>query len=89
MYQISEDHLRYLRTSRGLQGAVRPGREPLLRVPLLVRGRGRVRLHYTLLEPPQFDKVYGRYTRVPEIRTNLPGYVGDEMLAKAKRFAPS
>ena len=42
---------------------------------------------YTCLEPSEFGKVYGRYTEVPRLVSNIPGYVGDELVAAAERFA--
>jgi hypothetical protein len=42
---------------------------------------------YTCLEPSEFDKVYGRYTNVPELVTNIPGYVPERLLEAARRFA--
>jgi hypothetical protein len=42
---------------------------------------------YTCLEPSQFDKVYGRYTDVPKLVSNVPGYVSEELLEAASRFA--
>ena len=41
---------------------------------------------YTLLEPPQFDAVYGSRTRVETIRTNLPGYVEESLPRVAARL---
>ena len=42
---------------------------------------------YTCLEPDQFDQVYGRYTRVPQLVSTLTGYVSDHLLDAAGRFA--
>jgi hypothetical protein len=42
---------------------------------------------FTCLEPEQVPAVYGRYTRVPRVETNVPGYVSDTLIAAAKRFA--
>ena len=42
---------------------------------------------YTCLEPPEFDKVYGHYTNVPKLVSNVPGYVSDDLLEAARRFA--
>jgi Glycosyl transferases group 1 len=41
---------------------------------------------YTCLEPSEFDAVYGSRTRVPTIRTNIPGYVDEALTAAADRF---
>jgi hypothetical protein len=43
---------------------------------------------YTCLEPSEYDKVWRKYTSVPELKTTLPSYVDDERLVgAAKRFA--
>lgn len=41
---------------------------------------------YTCLEPSEFDKVYGRYTRVRKLVSNVPGYVPDHLLEVGRRF---
>lgn len=35
---------------------------------------------FTLLEPPEFDKVYGAYTEVPKLVSHLPGYVSESAI---------
>ena len=42
---------------------------------------------YTCLEPSEFGKVYGRYTSVPKLVSNIPGYVSEDLLEAAERFA--
>jgi hypothetical protein len=42
---------------------------------------------YTCLEPSEFDKVYGRYTGVPTLVSNLPGYVSGAILEAGRRFS--
>ena len=42
---------------------------------------------FTCLEPSEFDKVYRRYTRVPKLVSHLPGYVSEQMIDAAGRFA--
>jgi hypothetical protein len=41
---------------------------------------------YTLLEPSEFGKVYGRYTNVPKVVSTIPGYVSDELVDAGRRF---
>jgi hypothetical protein len=41
---------------------------------------------YTCLEPSEFDKVYGRYTGVPKLVSNVPGYVPAELPEIGRRF---
>lgn len=42
---------------------------------------------YTCLEPSEFPKVYGRYTSVPKLVTNVPGYVPDRLPEMGRRFS--
>jgi len=42
---------------------------------------------YTLLGPPEAERVYGRGTRRPRLFTTIPGFVSDELRDKARRFA--
>ena len=42
---------------------------------------------FTCLEPSEFGKVYGRYTRVPRLVSHLPGYASQTMIEAAERFA--
>jgi len=89
LYSMTEDHLEWLRTSRGHK-------------VVFVQDEFRYCGHrfwfldeigcetlYTCLEPPEFDKVYGSHTRVPRIRTNLPGYVSEQMVADGDRLGMS
>lgn len=41
---------------------------------------------YTCLEPSEFSKVYGAYTEVPKLVSNLPGYVSEGLLETGQRF---
>jgi len=41
---------------------------------------------YTCLEPSEFAKVYGRYTRVPKLVSNVPGYVSDQLVDVGRRL---
>jgi hypothetical protein len=41
---------------------------------------------YTCLEPSEFGKVYGRYTKVPKLVSNFPGYVPDGLVELAKEL---
>jgi len=42
---------------------------------------------FTCLEEAEFDKVYRRYTDVPTLVSNYPGYASEEMVSAAERFA--
>lgn len=41
---------------------------------------------YTCLEPSEFDKVYRRYTNVPKLVSNVPGYVPEHLAEVGGRF---
>jgi hypothetical protein len=42
---------------------------------------------YTLLAPAYFQDVYQKYTNVPKLVTTLTGYVSDDLIEKARKFA--
>ena len=42
---------------------------------------------YTCLEPSEFAKVYGHYTSVPKLVSNIPGYVSDTIVESGRRFS--
>ena len=42
---------------------------------------------YSLLEEPQIESVYGKYTNVSKIVHNLPGYVSKDLVAAAQNFS--
>ncbi len=42
---------------------------------------------YTLVEPAYFGETYGKHTQVPTLRYTLPGYVSQELLRRAERYA--
>jgi hypothetical protein len=41
---------------------------------------------FTCLEPSEFSKVYRRYTSVPKLVSNIPGYVPDELASVGRQF---
>ena len=49
--------------------------------------RYRIDCVYTLLAPEYFKDVYMKYTEVPKLVPTLTGYVGEDLIAKAKRLA--
>jgi Glycosyl transferases group 1 len=42
---------------------------------------------YTLIEPEQFGAVYRKYTHVPQLVYNLPGYVSEDLIAAAGKYS--
>ena len=41
---------------------------------------------YTLVEPAYFKDTYRKYTKVPELIYNIPGYVDDGMVEQAQKY---
>jgi hypothetical protein len=87
MYQLSEDHLRFLRSSRGHKVLFAQDENRFCGHRFWFMDEVGFDSIFTLLEPPQFERVYGANTGVSHIHTNLPGYVSQTMLDKAERFA--
>jgi hypothetical protein len=85
-YQLTEDHLSWLRTSRAHK--VLFAQDEFHHCGHLFWFLDEVGFQtvYTCLEPSEFDKVYGSRTEVSRIRTNVPGYVSEEMVANGARF---
>src|SRR5918994_2033204 len=86
-YPLTEDHLRWLETSRAHK-------------VLLTQDEHRYCGHrfwfcdevgfdtlYTCLEPSEAEKVYGSRTSIRRLRTNLPGYVSEQMVADGERLS--
>ena len=48
--------------------------------------RHKVDCVYTLVEPEYFKDTYRKYTRVPTLVSNIPGYVSGDLIEAAKRF---
>jgi hypothetical protein len=42
---------------------------------------------YTLLRPKEAAQVYGEHTHGPRLLSTIPGFVGEELLLKAQRYA--
>ena len=86
LYPLTEDHLEWLRTSRGHKVVFAQDENRYCGHRFWFLDEIGCETMYTCLEPPEFDKVYGSRTRVPRIRTNLPGYVSEEMVANGERL---
>ncbi len=87
LYNLNDEQLEFLRTTKGYKVAFFQDEYRYNRFRFDFLNEYGIDCVYTCLEPSEFDKVYGRHTRVPTLRTNLPGYVSEEMLAKAERFS--
>lgn len=86
-YPLTEDHLAWLRTSRGYKVVFPQDENRYCGHRFWFCDEVGFDVIYTLLEPSEFEKVYASRTRVPKIRTTLPGYVSEQMLANARRLA--
>ena len=85
-YPFTEDHLRWLKTSKAHKVLFVQDELMYCRQRFWFCDEIGVDTLYTLLEPSEFERVYGSHTRVPRIRPNLPGYVSEQMVADAARL---
>ena len=85
-YVINEDHLEWLRTSRAHKVVFAQDENRYCGHRFWLLDEIGCDTIYTCLEPSEFDKVYGSRTRVPRIRTNLPGYVSEQMVEDSERL---
>jgi hypothetical protein len=86
-YVINEDHLEWLRTSRAHKVVFAQDENRYCGHRFWFLDQIGCDTLYTCLEPPEFDKVYRSRTRVPRIRTNLPGYVSEQMVEDGERLS--
>jgi hypothetical protein len=86
-YLLSEDHFEWLRTSRAHKVVFAQDENRYCGHRFWFLDEIGCDTIYTCLEPSEFDKVYGSRTRVPRIRTNLPGYVSEQMLEDGERLS--
>jgi hypothetical protein len=85
-YPLTEDHLEWLKTSRAHKVLLAQDEFRYCGHRFWFIDEVGVDTVYTCLEPPEFEKVYGSHTRVPRIKTNLPGYVSEQMVSDGERF---
>jgi hypothetical protein len=86
-YLLSEDHLEWLRTSRAHKVVFAQDENRYCGHRFWFLDEIGCDTIYTCLEPSEFDKVYGSRTHVGRIRTNLPGYVSEQMIEDRERFS--
>jgi hypothetical protein len=85
-YPMTEDHFEWLRTSRAYKVMFAQDEFRYCGHRFWFMDEVGINTMYTCLEPPEFEKVYGSHTQVERIRTNLPGYVSDQMVADGERL---
>lgn len=86
-YRLSEEWLDYLDRSRAHKIAFFQDECTRCQRRFRFLNEHRIDCVYTCLEPSEFDKVYGRYTDVPRLVSNIPGYVSEELVAIGRRFS--
>jgi hypothetical protein len=85
-YALSEDHLEWLRSSRGYKVLFAQDENRYCGHRFWFCDEAGFDTIYTLLELPEARRVYGERTGVPNLRTNLPGYVSEHMIDRGERF---
>lgn len=87
LYAMTEAHAEFVRSSRAHKVAFFQDENRYCRHRFWFVNEFGVDAVYTCLEPPEFEAVYGSHTNAARIETNIPGYVGEELLAAADRFS--
>lgn len=86
-YALNEDHLEWLRTSGAHKIVFAQDENRYCGHRFWFLDEIGCDTIYTCLEPSEFDKVYGSRSRVGRIRTNLPGYVSEQMVKDGERLS--
>jgi hypothetical protein len=86
-YVLNEEHFEWLRTSRAHKVVFAQDENRYCGHRFWFLDEIGCDTIYTCLEPSEFDKVYGSRTRVGRIRTNLPGYVSEQMVEDGERLS--
>ncbi|MBM3667059.1 MAG: hypothetical protein FJW90_06185 [Actinobacteria bacterium] len=86
LYAMTEAHAEFVRSSGAHKVAFFQDENRYCRHRFWFIDEFGVDTVYTCLEPEGAEQVYGRHTSAAEIRTNIPGYVGEELLDAAERF---
>jgi hypothetical protein len=85
-YHLTEDHLRWLKTSRGHKVLLSQDEDRYCGHRFWFCDEVGFDTVDTMLQPEEYGKVYGSHTKVPRIRTSLPGYVSERMVAAGDRL---
>jgi hypothetical protein len=85
-YNLTEDHLRWLKSSRGHKVLINQDEDRYCGHRFWFVNEVGFDTLETMLEPSEYAKVYGAHTSVPRIRTALPAYVSEQMVADGERF---
>jgi hypothetical protein len=85
-YNLTEDHLRWLKSSRGHKVLLNQDEDRYCGHRFWFINEVGFDTLETLLQPSESDKVYGSRTRASRIRTALPAYVSEQMIADGESF---
>jgi len=85
-YRLSEEWLDYLDATRAYKIAFFQDECTRCQRRFRFLNEHSIDCVYTCLEPSEFPKVYGRYTSVPKLVSNVPGYVTKELPEIGRRF---
>ena len=86
-YRLDDSWLRWLDSSRGYKIAFFQDECTRCQRRFRFLDEHRFDCVYTCLEPSEFPKTYGRYTSVPKLVTNVPGYVPEHLPEVGRRFS--
>jgi hypothetical protein len=86
LYHVTEDHLRWLKTSRGHKVLLNQDEDRYCGHRFWFINEVGFDTIETMLEPSEYPKVYGGRTSVPRIRTAIPGYVSEQMVLDGERL---
>jgi hypothetical protein len=85
-YSLTEDHLRWLKSSRGYKVLLNQDEDRYCGHRFWFVNEVGFDSVETMLEPSEYTKTYGSHTSVPRIRTGLAAYVSGQMIADGERF---
>lgn len=85
-FQLDRRFIEYIRVATGFKVAFFQDEHQNCTARFRFIDDARINSIYSLLEPREVPKVYGRYTRVTDVRHTLTGYVSDELIDMAQRW---
>jgi hypothetical protein len=88
-YYLTDDQLRWLKSSRAYKVVLNQDEDRYCGHRFWFIDEVGFDLVDTMLEPSEYDKVYGSRTKASRIRTSLPGYVSEQTVAAGERLRTS
>ncbi len=86
-YLLNDGHIALLRAASGRKIAIFQDEQTHCRARFRFCDEFGIDCAYTCFEPDEYDSTWRRYSRVPTIRTTLPGYVDEALTHVADHFA--